>query len=74
MSAFREARKTRHLLQSFSDAFGVTVVVVHQGVVDSPASKICIIPRVCDVAVHRKGGACEKQIHICYMKSLQKSD
>jgi hypothetical protein len=38
LAEFREARRTEHLLDSFSDAFGVVVVIIHQSAVDSPAS------------------------------------
>lgn len=47
----------QHLLNSFPDALGIIVVVVHQGFVDSPAPQVCILLGVCYIAVHNKGGA-----------------
>lgn len=55
---FREARKAGHPLNPFLNALGFPVVVVHQGVVDPPAAWVCVVPRVCYVAVDDEHGAC----------------
>ena len=44
------------------EAFGIAVVIIHQGTVDSPASQVCVLFCVCYIAVHIKGGAWSNQI------------
>ena len=54
----REATRARHSLNSFLNALGFPVVVIDQGIVDPPAAWVCVVPRVCYVAVDNEHGAC----------------
>lgn len=36
--AFTEVKKAKYLLHPFSDSFGFIIVIIHQSVIDSPAS------------------------------------
>lgn len=57
LQARREARTAKHLLVSFLDPLGLLVVHVHPSAADPPAAQVGVVPRVCDGAVHSKGGA-----------------
>lgn len=52
------SQEREHLLNSLPDAPGVPVVIIHDGVVDLPASDVCVLPDVCYFAVHDEAGAC----------------
>lgn len=55
---FREARKAKHLLDSFLNSFRFLVVNIDQCIIDLPAARVCVTPCVCYIAVHDEGGAC----------------
>lgn len=55
--ARREGRTTKHLLVALLDPPGLLVVHVHPGAANLPAAQVGVVPRVCDGAVHSKGGA-----------------